>query len=171
MVSRSSTNSTSSLATKRSVITVGKANGFFAGQSHQWVIELPFRCASTQDQLSLPGEFALHFLVHLLVLNARPAHLVGMFCQNFADFLVQAVLDADLVLHRGAHALRESCRLSALQSFWRRAGASPLRRPCIQRNRARAASSMSPEEFGKAVYCPARRSVKEGSHGPAKLPQ
>jgi hypothetical protein len=24
---------------------------------------------------------------------------------------------------------------------------------------------MSPEEFGKAVYCPARRSVKEGSQG------
>jgi hypothetical protein len=29
---------------------------------------------------------------------------------------------------------------------------------------------MSPEEFGKAVYCPARRSVKEGSHGAALLP-
>jgi hypothetical protein len=30
---------------------------------------------------------------------------------------------------------------------------------------------MSPEEFGKAVYCPARRSVKEGSHESAILLQ
>jgi len=29
---------------------------------------------------------------------------------------------------------------------------------------------MTPEEFGKAVYCPARRSVKEGSRGPLASP-
>jgi diketogulonate reductase-like aldo/keto reductase len=96
---------------------MGKANGFFAGESHQWVIEFPFPGTSSKDQLSLPGQLALHFLEHLLVLNPGPAHFVGMFGQDFANFFVQAVFDADLFLHRNTHPLRKGRRLRGLNHF------------------------------------------------------
>src|SRR5258708_31411345 len=40
-----------------------------------------------------------------------------MFSQIFANFFIQAVLDADLFLHRATHALREGSRRRRLNHF------------------------------------------------------
>src|SRR3974390_3357627 len=105
MVSRSSTNSTSLLATKRSVMMWERRMDFSRVSRISGFSNFPFLWTSTQDQLSLTRELALHFLVHFLVLNTRPAHFIGMLGQDFAHFFVQAVFDADFLLHGDTHSL------------------------------------------------------------------
>src|SRR5260370_34281493 len=51
----------------------------------------------------------------------------------------------------------------ALRSFSKQQPVYRAHPPCTQRNPAIAASSPIPDNLRKAVYCPAQRSVKEGS--------
>src|SRR6266852_9374181 len=73
----------------------------------------------TQNQLAVPRQLLLHLLVHLLIRDARPPHLVLVFDQDLAHFVVEPVLDRQLFEHPQADAVGHcSCRcrfnLSAL---------------------------------------------------------
>src|SRR5216684_2470044 len=89
---------------------------FFAGEAH-----LPFPCLNIaspnpgsshpshspisifrflpQDQLAVSRQLLLHLLVHLLIRDARPPHLVLVIDQDLPDFLVEPVLDRELFQH------------------------------------------------------------------------
>src|ERR1700680_4175987 len=114
MVSRSSTNSTSWLDTSTSVMAWERRMVFSRVNRIGWSWVVPFdslrqsalageNLDSSQNQLPLTGQFALHFLVHFLIGSARAPHIVGILRQNLTNLFIQAVLDADFILHRGAH--------------------------------------------------------------------
>src|SRR5438552_6617705 len=95
---------------------VRQPNNFFPGQAH-----LPFPCLDiaspnpgsshptqspvsilqllSQDQFAVPCQLLLHFLVHLLIRDAGPAHFVLMVDQDLPHFLVEPVLDRQLFEH------------------------------------------------------------------------
>src|ERR1700682_765398 len=118
MVSRSSTNSTSSLDTRTSVMIWERRMVFSRVSRIGWCWVFPFvpfrqtetagkNLRSSENQLPLTRQFAFHFLVHLLVISACAAHIVGILGQNLANFFIQAVFDADLTLHRSPHFFRQ----------------------------------------------------------------
>src|SRR5712664_2002191 len=52
-----------------------------------------------KDQLPVPRQLLLHLLVHLLIRDAGPPHLVLVIDQDLPDFLVEPVLDGELFQH------------------------------------------------------------------------
>src|ERR1700737_4485654 len=123
MVSRSSTNSTSSLETSTSVIwcdnrtTFSRVSLMLSTQplgSSNSSTSSDARQGSPQHQLAVARQLRFHLLVHLLVGHAGAPHLVLMLYQNFAHFVVQAVLDGQLFHHALAHTLRHRLRRLAL---------------------------------------------------------
>src|SRR5712691_5245013 len=102
---------------------VREADNFFAAQAHCFsnpsnqlefnrmnrVLQAPpspsAASGSAQGQLAVPRQLLLHFLVHLLVRDARAAHLVLVIDQDLPHFFVQAVLDGKLFLHALADAV------------------------------------------------------------------
>src|SRR6266851_5791384 len=52
-----------------------------------------------QDQLAVPRQLLLHLLVHLLIRDAGPPHLVLMVDQDLPHFIVEPVLDRELFQH------------------------------------------------------------------------
>src|SRR6266581_1766401 len=102
---------------------VREADDFFAGQAHRFsnpsnelefdrvnrMLQAPPRPSaasrSAQGQLAVPRQLLLHFLVHLLIRDARAAHLVLVIDQDLPHFLVEPVLDGKLFLHPLAHAV------------------------------------------------------------------
>jgi len=67
---------------------------------------------SSQDQFALARQFAFHFFVHFLVRDAGAAHFVLMLRENFANFVIEAVLNGQLFHHALANALGD--RISGL---------------------------------------------------------
>src|SRR5258708_35806206 len=89
MVSRSSTNSTSSLDTRTSVMIWERRIVFSRVNRIGWSWVFPFvrfgptRVAggnpgSSENQFPLARQFALHLFVHFLIGSSRPAHIVGI---------------------------------------------------------------------------------------------
>src|SRR5712692_6055462 len=52
-----------------------------------------------KDQLAVPRQLLLHLLVHLLIRDAGPPHLVLMVDQDLPHFIVEPVLDRELFQH------------------------------------------------------------------------
>src|SRR5579872_76927 len=118
MVSRSSTNSTSSLATRTSVMIWERRIVFSRVNRIGWSWVFPFvrfcqtmaagdNLGSSENQLTLARQFALHLLVHFLIGSPGATHIVGILGQNLANFFIQAVLNANFILHRRADLLRQ----------------------------------------------------------------
>src|SRR6266478_2407100 len=58
-----------------------------------------------QDQLAIPRQLLLRFLVHLLIRNTRAPHLVLMHDQELPHFLVEPVFDGEFFHHPQPHAM------------------------------------------------------------------
>src|ERR1700740_1194164 len=128
MVSRSSTNSTSSLETSTSVIWCDRRITFsrlsFMSDLPRWRMAqrsptqlVKDRWAkedsamrSPQHQLAVARQLRFHLFVHLLVGDARAAHFVLVLHQNLAHFIVQAIFHGQLFHHALPHALRHRFR-------------------------------------------------------------
>src|SRR5580704_861622 len=127
IVSRSSTNSTSSLETSTSVIW-WEIRTIFSRLSRIPVarpqvlkmcnlyrpMELnpaqPGVAVLPQNQLAITRQLLLHLFVHFLVRDTRPAHFVLMLGKDLAHFFVQPVLDGDLFHHALPQPLRNGLR-------------------------------------------------------------
>src|SRR6202158_233621 len=130
MVSRSSTNSTSSLDTRTSVM-IWESRMVFSRVSRigwSWVFPfVPLRqtgaagesLVSSEDQFPLTRQFALHLFIHFLIGSARATHIVGILGQNLANFFIQAVLDANFVLDRRPYLFRQRIGGRRLDHFRR----------------------------------------------------
>src|SRR5271170_3828354 len=96
MVSRSSMKSTPWLETRKSMM--------------RWESRTDFsrlRRILTENQFPFAGQLSLHLLEHLLIGDTGAAHFVGITAEDFADFVVYAVLDGDFVGHDLADLLRK----------------------------------------------------------------
>src|SRR6266404_2120669 len=89
MVSRSSTNSTSSLDTRTSVMIWERRIVFSRVNRIGWSWVFPFvrfhqtmagggNLGSSKNQFPLARQFAFHLFVHFLIGSARAAHIVGI---------------------------------------------------------------------------------------------
>src|SRR2546422_468309 len=59
-----------------------------------------------QDELAVPRQLLLPFLVHLLIGDAGPAHFILVIDQNLSYFFVEPVLDREFFEHPQADAVR-----------------------------------------------------------------
>src|SRR5580698_8552591 len=112
MVSRSSTKSTSGFDTRKSMI--------------RWESRTVFsrlKRISAEDQFPFPRELALHLLEHLLVRDSCPLHLVRVLGKDFANLLVQPVLDRDFFRHHLPDLRRQVVRMLGLDHL---GGSQPL---------------------------------------------
>src|SRR5437016_3519427 len=99
IVSRSSMNSTSSLATSTSVIW-WESLTIFSRLSRIILVQVPFPARSLpQYQLAVPRQVLFHLFVHFLVRNSGAAHLILPLHEDLAHFLVQPVFDRQLFDH------------------------------------------------------------------------
>src|ERR1700733_5943312 len=98
MVSRSSTNSTSSLETSTSVIWWESRMIFSRLSRMQW------RPALAQNKLAVASELSFHLFVHFLVRDSGSSHFILMLRQDVAHFVVEPIFDGDFFHHLCAHA-------------------------------------------------------------------
>src|SRR6267154_4179022 len=105
MVSRSSMNSTSLLATRTSII-LWDIRTIFSRVSRIF----PFFLSLPQDQFFVAGQLRFHFLEHFLIRDTGVSHLLLMLNQNLAGFLIDAVFDGNLFEHGLAEAQYDGFR-------------------------------------------------------------
>src|SRR5262249_18831536 len=135
MVSRSSINSTSSLATNTSMILCDNRTifsrlipippspadlNFFDKLQHLSArIGAPIFGASwlPQNEVAIAGQLRLHFLEHFLVGNAGAAHLVLVLGENLPGLFADAIFHGDFVHHGLAHALNDGGGVVDLDLF------------------------------------------------------
>src|SRR5579884_2088401 len=116
MVSRSSRNSTSSLPTSTSVIWCERRTIFSrlmripcsVLESLREPEDARANCRRlAQNQLAVPRQLLLHFLVHLLIRDAEPPHVVLALDKNLPDFFIEAILDGEFLEHALPNPLRD----------------------------------------------------------------
>src|SRR4029077_4758455 len=76
------------------------------GNSHPSHFPISIFQFLSQNQLAVPCQLLLHLLVHFLIRDACPPHLVLMVNQDLAYFFVEPVLDGQLFKHFQAYPVR-----------------------------------------------------------------
>src|SRR5439155_14326249 len=110
--------------------------------------------ASPQHQLAVSRELRLHLLVHLLIGDTGAPHFILVLHQNFAHFIIQAVLDRELFHHALAHPLLHRVRRFAFNQI---AFDEPL-----DDFRSHVADIIANQEHSNSVLCPSALTRLQG---------
>src|SRR6202171_1894627 len=165
MVSRSSTNSTSSLDTRTSVMIWESRMVFSRVSRIGWSWVFPFvplrrtraageKLVSSENQFPLTCQLALHLFVHFLIGSARATHIVGILGQNLANFFIQAILNANFVLDRRPYLFRQRIGGRRLDHFRRNPPLHKLTRHVPKVNPGKQHRVRTPKNLKKKGSCP-----------------